>query len=154
MVSRCTSLLRRSWPGWWPVTLFAVGLVYATTSLNGEYHYWRAHHVSDVNEVIAEFQAARKAFPLNYQFRKGPAMALTSIALLPDSDPLWKEAALTELEPELLDDPTSAAILAPAITFELDTGHEGLAKIHYAMFKRVASSSPLNGFVAGEDLTK
>lgn len=74
-------------------------------------------------------------------------MSLTTLALMPDADPRWKEAALTELEPELLDDPTSAAILAPTITFELDTGHEAEAKAHYQMFKRVAKSSPLNDLI-------
>lgn len=74
-------------------------------------------------------------------------MAFTSIALTPGADPRWKEVALVELESALNDDPTAAAILAPAITFELDTGKDALAKAHYEMFKRVAKESPLNSLV-------
>ena len=74
-------------------------------------------------------------------------MSFTSLALMPDADPRWKEVALVELESALHDDPTAAALLAPAITFELDMHQDALAKQHYKMFKRVAKASPLNGLV-------
>jgi hypothetical protein len=86
-------------------------------------------------------------FPLNYQFRKASAIALASIALTNDSEPLWKEAALPELLQALKIDPTAADLLAPLITFELDLHKDRDAQSHYAMFKRVAKNSPLNGLV-------
>jgi hypothetical protein len=73
-------------------------------------------------------------------------MALTAMALQ-QPDIGWKKAALTELEPEILIDPTSAALLAPAITFELDLNQTDFARYHYQMFKRVARESPLNALV-------
>jgi hypothetical protein len=79
-------------------------------------------------------------------------MSFTSIALMGGADPRWKEVALIELEAALNDDPTSAALLAPAITFELDTGKDALAKAHYEMFKRVAKGSPLNALVHAQQL--
>ena len=134
--SRSTWLQRLSLAGLLRVTLFAIGLAYATTSMLGEYHYWKAHHVSDINSVIEEFQKARAVFPLSYQFRKGPAMSFTSIALMEGADPRWKEVALVELESALNDDPTAAALLAPAITFELDMNQDALAKEHYRIDRR------------------
>lgn len=79
-------------------------------------------------------------------FRKGSALALTDIALV-EPDKRWKEAAMLELEQALKTDPTSAVLLAPAITFELEMGKDEEAKAHYRMFRRVAKSSPLNGLV-------
>jgi hypothetical protein len=74
-------------------------------------------------------------------------MSLASIALQNPNEPLWKQAALPELEDALRVDPTSASLLAPAITFELDMHQDALAKEHYRVFKMVAKSSPLNGLV-------
>lgn len=76
-------------------------------------------------------------------------MVLTGIALQ-EPDLRWKEAAMLELEAALKIDPTSAPLLAPAITFELDLGKDKEAREHYRMFRRVARSSPLNGLVGHE----
>lgn len=73
-------------------------------------------------------------------------MVLTGIALQ-EPDLRWKQAAMLELEAALKIDPTSAVLLAPAITFELDLGRDAEAKAHYRMFRKVAKSSPLNGLV-------
>ena len=90
---------------------------------------------------------AARIFPLNWQFRQAVAISLASIAMQNANEPLWKQAALPELEDALRVDPTSAVLLAPAITFELDMHQDALAKRHYKMFKMVAKDSPLNGLV-------
>lgn len=129
--------------------LLALGLAYAITSLLGEYHYARGHLQNRIGNIVEENRKAAAIFPLNHVFRSGSAMVLTGIALQ-EPDLRWKEAAMLELEAALKIDPTSAPLLAPAITFELDLGKDKEAREHYRMFRRVARSSPLNGLVGHE----
>lgn len=144
--SRFTWHARLSWAGLLRATLLGLGVAYATTSLLGEYHYAQAHRETKVGNIVDEYRKAASIFPLNHMFRKGSALALTDIALV-EPDKRWKEAAMLELEQALKTDPTSAVLLAPAITFELEMGKDEEAKAHYRMFRRVAKSSPLNGLV-------
>lgn len=99
-----------------------------------------------MQSAIDELREAARVFPLNYQFRKAPALALANIALH-EPDPLWKEAALQELLIALKVDPFSPDLLTPTIQFELDLNRDADAKAHYRVFKMVARNSLLNGLV-------
>lgn len=157
LLDRCSSLRRASgflsiclqrlsWAGLLRAMLCGAGLIYTTTSMLGEYHFARGHSEHQVGVAIDELRKAGSIFPLNYQFRKASAIALSNIALH-EENPLWKQAALDELLEALRVDPLSPDLLTPAITFELDLGRDADAKKHYAVFKRVAKASPLNGLV-------
>ena len=142
--STCRQLL--SWAGLLRATLLGIGILYATTSLLGEYHFARGHSEHEVGSAIDELREAATVFPLNYQFRKASAIGLANIALT-QPDPLWKVAALQELIEALKLDPISPDLLAPIITFELDMDKDADAKAHYQIFKQVAKTSSLNGLV-------
>ena len=142
--STCRQLL--SWAALLRATLLGIGILYATTSLLGEYHYARGHTEHQVGLAIDELRKAGEVFPLNYLFRKASAIALSNIALH-EPDPLWKVAALDESIEALKLDPISPDLLAATITFELDLNKDAEAKAHYQIFRQVAKTSPLNGMV-------
>ena len=132
--------------GWTPlwaellrVMLFGAGLLYAMTSLLGEYFYSNARQVPWAQGLV-ELRRAAAVFPLNYRFRIAPVVALHDLAV---KDPQFQEAVLAQVKAALAVDPTAPGLLVFAINLETDLGKHEDAKAHYEMFKRVAKLSPL-----------
>jgi hypothetical protein len=134
------------WRSLWLV-LVITGLIYAGLSLAAECEY--ASGISGTKmagDRIGALRLSARLFPIERRYRIASALLLGNIALQNDNAQ-WKAAAVPEIKLALVDDPTSADLLAMLIAFDLSLDRINEAQAYYDRFKRVARRSPLLDWV-------
>lgn len=126
-----------SWARLLQATLLGIGLVYAISSMAGEYLYASGFNNRYVVLAVSDLRDAAQTFPLNYLFRKGSAQYLTAVAVY-QKNPEWTKAALSEIYAAIDADPTSADLLNSMRVFELELGKQ---PTHVAMYDLLAGKS-------------
>jgi hypothetical protein len=115
--SQPISQQRLSLADWLRVMLFAIGLLYAMTSMAGEYLYADGYNASSVATAVESLRQSAEMFPLSSRFRKASALYLSHVAETQHTKE-WAAAALPEINQALVDDPTSADLLHYKRVFE------------------------------------
>ena len=127
-------------------TSLAAGLVYAATSLIGDWYYSASCPVGCPQLTIQrQIDYSRKAaqwWPFLYDHRIASADKIGLLATITEGNE-WKEAAKPELMKALEVDNTSAVLLYRLIQIDLSLGNDSEAQWAFNRFKRVDRKSPL-----------